>query len=425
MIRQIIRKELLSQLVSLKFSLLTILVISMSIISTLVMLTDYQIRKENYELLAPAEDNTVAMRPPAPQSVFVKGLDELMGRSLTVSQIGLFDVGTSQSASVRLYSLFRRVDLHFVGLVVLSLAAILFAYDTICGEKRDGTLKMLLINSLSRNSLLAGKVIAGFLLLAIPTALAFLIGLVIVMLFEPNLISADFYLRTTLIFAFTLLYQLCFFMIGLAISVSNHRASVSLIVAILIWSTLVFVLPNAASAISSNVAGGDAIEMLEANAQETWIREVFLYINDPEKVDPARRDEMTDKIKAAMGGNYHDFINKMQARVNFLENSGLLTPVLAYNLLTWGAASTSPLDAIHYYDSVMRYFPLGMDKSAKLTSQNRGYEADINEPAFSHKNRTLSQFFAQEFFFNFAILLLWIVAAFIYSVVRFQNYDVR
>ena len=56
--------------------------------------------------------------------------------------------------------------------VVLSLLAILFMFDAVCGEKEAGTLRLTLSNSVPRHTLLLGKWIGGYLVLMIPFLIA-------------------------------------------------------------------------------------------------------------------------------------------------------------------------------------------------------------------------------------------------------------
>ena len=55
--------------------------------------------------------------------------------------------------------------------------ALLFGFDQISREQENGTLKLMLANSVSRATLLAGKWIGNFLSLAVPFTLVTLLGI--------------------------------------------------------------------------------------------------------------------------------------------------------------------------------------------------------------------------------------------------------
>ena len=46
--------------------------------------------------------------------------------------------------------MFPLIDLTFIVTILLSLAALILSYDAVCGEKEDGTLKLMLANGLPR-----------------------------------------------------------------------------------------------------------------------------------------------------------------------------------------------------------------------------------------------------------------------------------
>ena len=53
--------------------------------------------------------------------------------------------------------MFLTVDVVFIFKIVLSALAILFAYNTISGEREDGTLKLVLSNAIPRDTIVLGK----------------------------------------------------------------------------------------------------------------------------------------------------------------------------------------------------------------------------------------------------------------------------
>jgi ABC-type transport system involved in multi-copper enzyme maturation permease subunit len=56
--------------------------------------------------------------------------------------------------------MFPLVDLVFVVTILMSLVALIFAYDAVSGEKEDGP-KLVLANGVPRHRILLGKVIGG------------------------------------------------------------------------------------------------------------------------------------------------------------------------------------------------------------------------------------------------------------------------
>ena len=62
---------------------------------------------------------------------------------------------------------------------LFSLVALFFTYDSLTGEKADGTLKLVFSTAASRAQILAGKWAGTFLTLAVPFLLATLCGMLV------------------------------------------------------------------------------------------------------------------------------------------------------------------------------------------------------------------------------------------------------
>ena len=69
----------------------------------------------------------------------------------------------SRHASEPLLATFRLLDLEFVFSVVLSLFAVVFAYDAVSGEKESGTLRLVFSNPVPRHLFILGKMAGAFL----------------------------------------------------------------------------------------------------------------------------------------------------------------------------------------------------------------------------------------------------------------------
>jgi len=96
MLWTITKKEILENLLSFKFAIITIFSIVLILTSIFIMYRDYQLRLENYEILQPESNQPIAIIPPAQMSIFVKGLDESMGRSYEIRFGGQVQVGSKQ-----------------------------------------------------------------------------------------------------------------------------------------------------------------------------------------------------------------------------------------------------------------------------------------------------------------------------------------
>ena len=73
---------------------------------------------------------------------------------------------------------FYRIDLVFIFQFVLSLLALLFAYDTIAGEREAGTLRLTMSHPIRRGSILGAKYLGAMICLILPLIISFAIALI-------------------------------------------------------------------------------------------------------------------------------------------------------------------------------------------------------------------------------------------------------
>ena len=157
---------------------------------------------------------------------------------------------------------FEPTDLATVGVGVLSLLAILLAYDGISGEKERGTLKLLLINPLSRGHVLVGKYLGAMATLV--GSLLFALLLAIFPLARAGVrFAASDYGRLLLILLVLILFLSAIVLMSLAISALTTRSTVAILALTLLWLLAVAGAGTlAASAAGAQPEGRTAEELL-------------------------------------------------------------------------------------------------------------------------------------------------------------------
>jgi ABC-type transport system involved in multi-copper enzyme maturation permease subunit len=167
MIRHIIRKELLINLLSLRFALgLVVVALMMGLVAT-ILTEEYVARHQTY--LSDVQRHREALRqakvystievtvdiPPPLLSVFSRGMKDRPS-SIRVSPYhvpsliergsgtGIDLWGTSDRPHNPLLRIFTPIDLSFVISMILSLFAILLVFDSFSGEREQGTLGLIL-----------------------------------------------------------------------------------------------------------------------------------------------------------------------------------------------------------------------------------------------------------------------------------------
>ena len=150
--------------------------------------------------------------------------------------------------------------------VVLSLLALLFAYDAIAGDWESGTLRLVISHPVRRGAILFGKYIAAMVCLLLPVLMSLLVVLILCSLASSIQLSTSEFLRIGGIVWTTIVYLSVFYLIGLLISTATRRTATSLMLCMFLWVVLVLVYPNW-SRLAINPVGDMSTEKQSASQQ--------------------------------------------------------------------------------------------------------------------------------------------------------------
>jgi ABC-type transport system involved in multi-copper enzyme maturation permease subunit len=262
MLRDIIRKEIMDNISTLKFvvtfAVVTVLVIAGLIIGSRNYLEQRDNTREQVRLNKELMDSQynwdmaggvglLQAKSPYILSVIDSGIDNSLGRLATVNTAQQPHLDKSRNLTAPILAVFGDVDLTFVVRIILSLFVILLTYDALSGEKERGTLKLSLANEVPRHNIILGKIIGGFCVIIVSFVVPLLIGLAFMMGFYPQVLqdlNPDAWIRLLLIVGVYLLYLTVFFAVGLLVSALCHRSSVSFVVLLMIWVLFVTIIPR-------------------------------------------------------------------------------------------------------------------------------------------------------------------------------------
>ena len=258
MLITLIRRELLDNLMTFRFAAAMFITLLLVVANTAVLIKDYEGRLASYntavkthrqqlrETKTYSAGEIVVDRPPNPLSIFNVGLDKRLGNEIDVSYAfvpTLWDAGMSGSDNPFL-NIFNSIDIVFIFKVVLSLMALIFAYDAIAGERERGTLRLVLTHPVSRGHILLAKYIGAMLCLLIPLMLSLLLSLILLTTTASFSLGTPDFLRIGGIVLASLAYLSVFYLIGLLISAATQRTGTALMISMFVWALLVLVYPN-------------------------------------------------------------------------------------------------------------------------------------------------------------------------------------
>jgi ABC-type transport system involved in multi-copper enzyme maturation permease subunit len=339
--------------------------------------------------------------------------------------------------------LFSDLDFAFVINVVGSLLAIVFTYDAISGEREAGTLRLILANSVSRSTILAGKC-AGCFLSFVMSILPALVGTAIVLLMHPDISLNGIHWLSVLYMLFvSLLYLAILFMFGIFVSTITRHPRTTLAVLLVLWIVLVLVIPNFSPWLAARLSPVRSVYEVEeeimqsvTNAAQESYREAEAYAKSvgdnwtPERdkrygelLGMADRDFLLRRAENVVNAR-RAFMDEVQRQAEVSRWLSLASPSASFTLLMSDAANTGMESEWNFRRSAFRYrldYNRFIVKELAAGSKNVTRRIDKTRvPSFTHLELRLEQVSAKHFP-SFLTLLIYAVLLLICPQVAFNR----
>jgi ABC-type transport system involved in multi-copper enzyme maturation permease subunit len=212
--------------------------------------------------------------------------------------------------------LFPPLDFLFIVTIIISLLALLFSYDAIAGERQNGTLRLVISNSISRPKILLGKFIGGSASLLIPFVLALLVGVLYVSINPVVQWDDSAWAELALLTAASITFITLFYLLGLMVSTFSKSSSVSILNCLFLWVLLILVIPNICPYISAQFCRIPSIKETERREQET--ERHSLAVAREHMIEAAKRFRLkygalfSEYESMGFGGNSHWGLGKIE-----------------------------------------------------------------------------------------------------------------
>jgi ABC-type transport system involved in multi-copper enzyme maturation permease subunit len=284
---KIAKKEFLLNMMTFKFAVGTVLCVVLVAVFVLVLADDYQQRLQRYSQQVTDNESKLRQvkayrvltptiyRRPQVLSVFSQGLEKRLSDSARID-FGVIPEINAGPAKVNPYlSVFPAFDLLLIFKIVMSALALLVAYDVISGETEQGTLSLTLSNRVARAHILLGKLVAGALTLAVPTTVAFIVGLLLLLGFPSIDLQASDWARIGTMYIASLAFVLSVYNIGLLFSCLTRSSALALVLGLFFWVLAVVVIPNGSVYLARRI---QPVETAEARDEQ--IRSLIRQFNE-------------------------------------------------------------------------------------------------------------------------------------------------
>jgi ABC-type transport system involved in multi-copper enzyme maturation permease subunit len=382
MVKELLKRQLFEDIVSARFFINLVLIVSSIAIFALVFIGHYQTLGARYSKNTIENDRKLAesskeivgllstplefvMKPrifrfiadgyenkiPQGFSFIPKGYTFVIGETKNPPK-----AGSSNSSA------FYAADLTFAVQFLLSFFAILLTYNALSSEKEKGTLRLVLSNPVKRAGVVLAKYLSALATILLPLFAGLIVGLIFLYLSSAVLISSAFILGLFMFFVVSLLYISVFILIGLLFSALSHSSKNSLVLGLLVWTFLVVIFPKSSGLFlilkRFDVPTAQKIEELADRAE----REIWDRYSHEDLMTRGGQDEST-KLNAKVGletqkarqGVYDLYLRKKISAVETLRKLNFLSPA---SLFEYSASSIAGTGIFHFqklWEQVKQY----------------------------------------------------------------------
>jgi ABC-type transport system involved in multi-copper enzyme maturation permease subunit len=282
----IFRRELLDQLTSFKFAAGLLLILILSGINGAVFSFLYKNESAEHRQVQRRWESQLAERKKLddlPHQVFdvlktplktaflaSGGQDRLPNEYYFTINIWGDMPGTRRAFSQNvLIESFKAVDWSFLVGTAFSLLALVFVYDSVSGEKAQGTLKLLQTYSLSRNAILFGKLLANLATLLVMLLAGMLLSLILLLFGGVEIGPAEL-ARAGLFLLLSVFYITLFLSIGFFLSTVTHRPTATMVLAVMVWVVSIVVIPGAGALLIQRIRKLPTTNEIWENSGRVW-----------------------------------------------------------------------------------------------------------------------------------------------------------
>ena len=263
-----------------------------------------------------------------------------------------------------------KIDWGFVTAVLLSFMGILFTFDAISGEQERGTLRLMLANSISRNTVICGKFLGAFFTISIPFLVGTIVSLSIIYLSEAVQFDDSYWIRLGAIVCVALIYISIFILLGIFISSRVKESSTSLAILLLIWTVWVVLMPNALGSLGNRLQSRPTAKEFIAQARDSREDLQTRYFA---RIKESPRREIPATVATSLGAEY---VNK-DAELRDRLHAGYLSAELRQIQTARSLTRISPAAIVQYAFEALA--GTGMPRHLDFISQTRQYARQFRQ----------------------------------------------
>lgn len=344
----VLKHQLQEGLQDAKFLFLAILILITFTINAVVYSEQYSEKMEDYnkiintttQMLDDHKDNLqhlanyaqTFIKPPSSLSFIADGGNTLLPNAMTVNAF-IYRSPVNLGRGNKAKSLLPPIDWVFIVGTLMSLLCLLVSFGVICGEKRDGTLKLLFSYPISRISIFFGKYLGILAVLLLTFFLGITINLTILSINSALPLTQEVIVSLGFAIGLSVLSISFVLLLGMSISSLSRRPAVSLVSSIIVWIIMVVAIPGLARLISEqNVDITSAYDIQQAKekgvlaVRESLPDDAGNWNGDPFRENVPRRAKMCQGYLEVRHKEDEKSYKEKLNQANMIHNLSLISP---------------------------------------------------------------------------------------------------
>ena len=275
---------------------------------------------------------------PRSSSFLYQAMERYLPNLFVYDAFQIVDFQNREGAGNPFFPRAEELDWLFIIALVLSFGAVVFTYNSISGEKEQGTLGLQLANNIPRPAFLLGKYLGAMVSLLIPLVTGIVVSLLVLILSGKVRFHSRLWLEVLIFASISVLFLSSFVLLGLFVSSLTHSPATSLVLLLFLWVILALLIPNMGGILASELqpipkreeimerVSRVRSDIADSAPEETWNRDG----NNPFRPSHRLRAQTLNKMLEAELNIRRDYYNSMFRQLDFARHLTRISPVALY-----------------------------------------------------------------------------------------------
>jgi ABC-type transport system involved in multi-copper enzyme maturation permease subunit len=226
--------------------------------------------------------NAEGYRPPSPFSIFCIGLEYHLPDKVITSRNGSLQFARQWGMNNPISLLTGKIDFLYVICFILPLLIFSLTFNSISGEKENGTLRLMLSNRVPKWSIVLAKITGPYLMFSICFISGIILGVILLLFTHKGIVlNSSFINILVIITLFSMLFLFILYNIGIFISIITKNTFLSMIASLFVYVIFAMLIPKLSPMLAQVIYPVKSIQV--HNTEKNILREEITRNRENEK----------------------------------------------------------------------------------------------------------------------------------------------